>query len=137
MDTDLLEEGKRNMRERLEREGYFDANVSYTVVSKDVVGTKAGWKDSEETITYTIVRGTGTSSSNRLQRNHYFGTSTLKSRLTICKFVGNTAKIQPPIDGIRRVVDEESLYLERISFGHGGCAGDGRLKGEDGSVIRL
>src|SRR6266852_2350296 len=30
VDTDLLEEGKRNVRERLERQGYFDAEVTYT-----------------------------------------------------------------------------------------------------------
>ena len=31
VDVDLLEEGKRNLRERLEREGFFDATVDYTV----------------------------------------------------------------------------------------------------------
>src|SRR6266436_2079848 len=30
VDPDLLEEGKRNIRERLERQGYFDADVDYT-----------------------------------------------------------------------------------------------------------
>src|SRR5260370_12651382 len=30
VDTDLLEEGKRNVRERLERRGYFDAEGNYS-----------------------------------------------------------------------------------------------------------
>src|SRR5271169_1643711 len=36
VDADLLEEGKRNIRERLERDGYFDAQVSYTTETKEV-----------------------------------------------------------------------------------------------------
>ena len=34
VDVDLLEEGKRNIRERLERDGYFDAGVEYTTVTQ-------------------------------------------------------------------------------------------------------
>src|SRR5580693_7614510 len=36
VDTDLLEEGKRNLRERMERSGYFDARVEYSVNARDI-----------------------------------------------------------------------------------------------------
>jgi outer membrane protein assembly factor BamA len=83
VDTDLLEEGKRNLRERMEREGYFDAKVDYTVNSKEVAA-KAGWKGEEETITYKVDRG----SRHKLLRidfegNRYFSTNLLRSRLSI------------------------------------------------------
>ena len=57
VDTDLLEEGKRNLRERMERNGYFDARVEYSVNARDVVGKKTGRKGSEETITYEVAKG--------------------------------------------------------------------------------
>src|SRR4029077_18721813 len=52
VDADLLEEGRRNIRERMEREGYFDARVDYAVAARDVEGAKSGKKGSEEIITY-------------------------------------------------------------------------------------
>jgi outer membrane protein insertion porin family len=84
VDTDLLEEGKRNLRERLEREGYFDATVDYTVVSKNVESGKTDWKGAEETITYKVQRG----DRHKLLRiefngNHYFSSELLRSRLNI------------------------------------------------------
>src|SRR6266404_1554006 len=39
VDTDLLEEGKRNIQERLEREGYFDAEVEYAASTNEVPRT--------------------------------------------------------------------------------------------------
>jgi outer membrane protein insertion porin family len=84
VDADLLEEGKRNLRERLEREGYFDATVDYDVVSKDLESGKTGWKGAEETITYKVNRG----DPHKLLRiefhgNHYFSSELLRSRLNI------------------------------------------------------
>ena len=84
VDTDLLEEGKRNLRERLEREGFFDATVDYTVVSKGVESGKTNWKGAEETITYKVQRG----DRHKLLRiefsgNHYFSTELLRGRLNI------------------------------------------------------
>ena len=44
VDTDLLEEGKKNIRERLERQGYFDATVDYATATRDVQEKgKNGW----------------------------------------------------------------------------------------------
>src|SRR5580658_3815451 len=57
VDTDLLEEGKRNIRERLERDGYFDAQVNYTTETKEVEVKEQKTKGTEEVITYHIERG--------------------------------------------------------------------------------
>src|SRR5260370_1033166 len=83
VDTDLLEEGKRNIQERLEREGYFDAEVEYATSTNEVPGTGVR-KGSEEVITYRVERG----DRHRLLRieitgNHYFDTDLLRSRLAI------------------------------------------------------
>src|ERR1700730_856607 len=84
VDTDLLEEGKRNLRERLERAGFFDARVDYIVVSKDVESGKTSRKGTEQTITYKVERG----DRHKLLRiefngNHYFSAELLRSRLNI------------------------------------------------------
>ena len=84
VDTDLLEEGKRNVRERLERDGYFDAQVSYTTETKEVEGKEQKSKGTEELITYHVERG----DRHRLvgieiSGNHYFSAELLKSRLQI------------------------------------------------------
>src|SRR5258708_21398180 len=42
VDPDLLEEGKRNIRERLEREGYFDAEVEYATSTNEVTLSGGG-----------------------------------------------------------------------------------------------
>src|SRR2546422_7800776 len=47
VDTDLLEEGKRNVRERLERLGYFDAEVNYTTEKREV---KSGHNEGRGTV---------------------------------------------------------------------------------------
>jgi outer membrane protein insertion porin family len=54
VDTDLLEEGKRNIRERLERDGYFDAQVNYTTETKEVEVKEQKSKGTEEVITYHV-----------------------------------------------------------------------------------
>lgn len=84
VDVDLLEEGKRNILERLERDGYFDANVSYITETKDVEGKEQKAKGSEELITYRVTRG----DRHRLvgiaiEGNLYFSTELLRSRLQI------------------------------------------------------
>jgi outer membrane protein insertion porin family len=83
VDVDLLEEGKRNIRERLEREGYFDAEVEYTTATKDAK-QRGGWKGTEEVITYTVERGDRHKLVGiEIEGNHYFGTDLLRSRLQI------------------------------------------------------
>jgi outer membrane protein assembly factor BamA len=83
VDTDLLEEGKRNIRERLERNGYFDASVEYATSTQEV-NLSGGRKGSEELITYRVERGDRhTLLGIEITGNHYFDTELLRSRLTI------------------------------------------------------
>lgn len=84
VDVDLLEEGKRNIRERLDREGYFDAEVSYATETREVEGKDQKSKGSEELITYRVERG----SRHKLvgiefTGNNYFNTALLRSRLQV------------------------------------------------------
>jgi len=60
VDADLLEEGKRNMRERLERQGFFDSTVDYTTETQTAAANPNGWKGTEEVITYHVTRETST-----------------------------------------------------------------------------
>jgi outer membrane protein assembly factor BamA len=83
VDTDLLEEGKRNIRERLERNGDFDAGVEY-VTSTQEVTLSGKRKGSEELITYRVERGDRhTLLGIEFTGNHYFNTELLRSRLNI------------------------------------------------------
>ncbi len=83
IDTDLLEEGRRNIRERLEREGYFDAEVDYTTSTQLVQG-KGAAQGSEELITYRVERGERhTLVGIEIKGNHYFSSELLRSRLQI------------------------------------------------------
>jgi outer membrane protein insertion porin family len=86
VDADLLEEGKRNMRERLERQGYFDSTVDYTTETQTAASNPNGWKGTEEVITYHVVRG----DKHRLVSidivgNQYFSDELLHGRLQIYK----------------------------------------------------
>jgi outer membrane protein insertion porin family len=84
VDTDLLEEGKRNIRERLERDAYFDAQVNYTMETKEVQGKEQKSKVTEELITYRIERGDRHKLVGiEISGNHYFSAELLRSRLQI------------------------------------------------------
>ncbi len=83
VDVDLLEEGKRNIRERLERDGYFDAGVEYTTVTRDAQ-PKGNWKGTEEIITYKVERGDRHKLAGvEITGNRYFNTDLLRARLQI------------------------------------------------------
>jgi outer membrane protein insertion porin family len=115
VDTDLLEEGKRNIRERLEREGYFYATVDYSVEAKDVEGGKSGWKGSEETITYKVNRG----DPHKLLRiefagNHYFNDDLLRSRLTISP---SSLFVKPRFS--RRLLDNDVQSMQNLYAANG------------------
>jgi len=84
VDADLLEEGKRNIRELLERQGYFDADVNYTTETHEAKPTRGGARGTEEIITYKVERGNrhklvGIETTG----NKYFDTELLRSRLQI------------------------------------------------------
>jgi outer membrane protein insertion porin family len=85
VDADLLEEGKRNIQERLERGGYFDAKVAYTTSTRDAALPKGGQtQETQELIKYTVDHG----DRHKLLRvelagNRYFDSVQLRSRLQI------------------------------------------------------
>ena len=84
VDADLLEEGKRNVRERLERQGYFDAEVNYTMETHEVKSDGGAAQSAEEIITYTVERGPRHKLIGiEITGNKYFDTELLQSRLQI------------------------------------------------------
>ncbi len=115
VDTDLLEEGKRNLRERLERDSYFDAGVSYSTVSKEIEGAKTGWKGSEETITYKVDRGDRHKLLDvEFQGNSYFSTSILRSRLNI---LASSWATRPRFS--RRLMENDALSMKNLYVANG------------------
>src|SRR5712664_3553608 len=84
VDADLLEEGKRNLQERLERDGYFDSEVDYETDTHEVKGNGKGWQGTEEIITYTVQRGERHKLIGiEITGNKYFDEELLRSRLQI------------------------------------------------------
>src|SRR5438552_2061163 len=84
VDADLLEEGKRNVRERLERQGYFDADVNYTTETHEVKSDHGAARGTEEVITYTVERGVRHKLMGiEITGNRYFDTELLRSRLQV------------------------------------------------------
>jgi outer membrane protein insertion porin family len=77
VDEDLLQEGRRNIRDFFQREGYFDADVQFN--SHD--STEGG---GERVITYQISRGERFRLANvSFEGNKYFSTSLLAGRLQL------------------------------------------------------
>jgi outer membrane protein assembly factor BamA len=113
VDPDLLEEGKRNIRERLERAGYFDSSVEYASAMREVE-TK-NWHGQEQVITYTIERG----ARHKLIRleitgNHYFDKELLTSRLQIYKAAfGSRGRFS------RRLIEADRQSMENLYRANG------------------
>jgi outer membrane protein insertion porin family len=84
VDADLLEEGKRNLSERLERQAYFDAKVNYAIETREVKRSSGGGQSTEQVITYRIERGERHKLVGiEITGNRYFDTELLRSRLQI------------------------------------------------------
>ena len=113
VDPDLLEEGKRNLRERLERQGYFDADVSYKIAMRDV--QSSAWQGTEETITYTVERGDKHKLVGiEISGNKYFDKELLKSRLQIFQGAFGT-----PGRFSRRMVDLDAQSMQSLYQANG------------------
>jgi outer membrane protein assembly factor BamA len=81
VDPDLLNEGKRSLRDYFERQGYFEVAVDYKLSEGESTEKKSP-QTKEQLITYTIDRGrrqrlTGIA----FEGNQYFGTDVLRMRL--------------------------------------------------------
>lgn len=115
VDVDLLEEGKRNMRERLEREGFFDATVDYTLTGDTANTVNADMKSSLETITYKVDRGIRYKSLRiEIVGNHYFSKQLLLSRLSI---IPSSFMTRPRFS--RRLLDSDVLSMKGLYGANG------------------
>ena len=127
VDADLLEEGKRNLRERMERDGYFDAKVDYATAEREVDGKKSDWKGSEQVITYKVDRG----DRHKLLRiefegNRYFSSSLLRSRLSIAP---SSFAVRPRFS--RRLLDTDVLSMKSLYAANGFLAANVEGKIQD------
>lgn len=113
VDPDLLEEGKRNIRERLERQAYFDSDVSYKIEMHDV--KTSVWHGTLETITYTVERGDKHKLVGiEITGNKYFDTELLKSRLQIYQGAfGSPGRFS------RRLVDADAQSMQTLYQANG------------------
>ena len=115
IDTDLLEEGKRNIRERLERQGYFDASVNYKTEMHEVKSGHRAAGSTEETITYTVERGDRHKLIGiEITGNKYFDSELLRSRLQIFGGAfGSAGRFS------RRLVDSDALSMRNLYQANG------------------
>jgi outer membrane protein assembly factor BamA len=115
VDADLLEEGKKNLRERLERQGYFDATVDYATATRDVKEKGNGWQGTEEVITYTVERGERHKLlAIELSGNKYFDAELLRSRLTVYQSAfGSRGKFS------RRLLEADRASMEGLYRANG------------------
>jgi outer membrane protein insertion porin family len=115
VDVDLLEEGKRNLLERLEREGYFDAKVDYKTDTQEVKTSGSNWKGTEEIITYAVERGAKHKLVGiEITGNKYFDLELLRSRLQI--FGGAFAS---PGRFSRRLVESDAQSMRSLYQANG------------------
>src|SRR6266404_6115709 len=115
VDTDLLEEGRRNVRERLERLGYFDAEVNYTTETHEVKSDHSAARGTEEIITYRVERGDRHKLMGiEITGNKYFDTELLRSRLQI--FGGAFGS---PGRFSRRLVDSDAQSMRTLYQANG------------------
>src|SRR5258707_1313163 len=115
IDADLLEEGKRNVRERLERQGYFDAEVDYTTETHEVKSSRGAAQGAEEVITYTVERGVRHKLVGiEITGNKYFDSELLRSRLQI--FGGAFGS---PGRFSRRLVESDALSMRTLYQANG------------------
>jgi outer membrane protein assembly factor BamA len=114
VDTDLLEEGRRNIRERLERNGYFDAEVEYAT-STNEVALKTGRKRSEEVITYRVERGDRHALLRiEITGNRYFNSDLLRSRMAIySKGFGTPGRFS------RRLMESDRASMQNLYLANG------------------
>lgn len=115
VDADLLEEGKRNIRERLERQGYFDADVDYKTETHEVKSSRGTAQTAEETIAYSVEKGTRHKLIGiEITGNKYFDTELLRSRLQIFGGAfGSAGRFS------RRLVDSDAQSMRSLYQANG------------------
>lgn len=115
VDADLLEEGKRNLRERMERDGYFDAKVDYSVSSSGGKSENADRSEQQESILYKVERGPRYKHMRvEVAGNHYFSTDVLLGRLAI---IPSSLFVKPRFS--RRLLDADILSMKNLYAANG------------------
>ena len=137
VDEELLDEGKRNLQDRLERDGYFDAKVSYVTANQEVQAKGRGGKEAEEVITYTVEKGERHKLTEiEITGNKYFDTQLLDSRLQIYEAAfGSRGRFS------RRLVESDRQSMENLYRANGfeGATVDAQIvdnyKGATGNLL--
>jgi outer membrane protein insertion porin family len=84
VDEDLLQEGRRSLRDWFQRAGYFDAQVSYAVSDAAAVQSGTGARRAARVVTYQVDRGDHHRLVNvEFSGNKYFDSSLLRGRIKI------------------------------------------------------
>ena len=84
VDEDLLQEGRRSLRDWFERAGYFDAQVNYKVSEAPAEETGSTLHRAARVVTYTVNRGDHHRLVNvTFSGNKYFGSDLLLGRVKI------------------------------------------------------
>jgi len=84
VDQDLLQEGRRSLRDWFERAGYFDTQVSYTVAEAPAQKSGGSMHRTASVVTYQVNRGDHHRLVNvDFKGNKYFSSELLRGRLKI------------------------------------------------------
>ncbi len=114
IDSDLLEEGRRNLQERFERKGYFDAKVSFTTENREAPNGRNG-HGAEEVVTYHIDRGIRHRLVGiALVGNEYFSNEILRSHLQ-----DTPGAFGIPDRFSRRLIDTDVTSLRNLYLSNG------------------
>jgi outer membrane protein insertion porin family len=117
VDEDLLQEGRRGLRDWFERAGYFDAQVSYTVAEAPAEESGNVVHRAAQVVTYHVDRG----AHHRLvgvefTGNRYFGSDLLQGRLKIqpAAYASpgrySTELLQDDVTSIRTLYDANGFH---------------------------
>jgi outer membrane protein assembly complex protein YaeT len=122
VDEDLLQEGRRGLREWFERDGYFDAQVSYTTSESSEEKAANVSDPPARVVTYLVDRG----DRHRLigvefSGNKYFSSALLMGRLRIqpAGYASpgrySTALLQDDVASIRTLYDANGFHESEVS----------------------
>jgi outer membrane protein assembly complex protein YaeT len=112
VDEDLLQEGRRSLRDWFQRAGYFDAQVSYTVSDAPADETSRVVRRASRVVTYQVERGDHHRLVNvEFTGNKYFDSELLRGRLKILPAAYaspgrySTELLQDDVSSIRTLYD--------------------------------
>jgi len=117
VDEDLLQEGRRSLRDWFERAGYFDTQVSYTVTEAPAEESGSTLRRAASVVTYAVDRG----DHHRVvgvgfAGNRYFGSDLLRGRLKIqpAAYASpgrySSEMLQDDVASIRRLYDANGFH---------------------------